>query len=272
MRVFILCILFTALSSASKPSPPKSTTKSFSFVPAGWVVVSGDTLSVQSYYIKKYEVSNAEYREYLNFLEKKGDTSLLKLSSLQNENWLTEPSLSLLSEHYFSNPVFDNYPVVNISYQAAIGYCEYLSSKINNAKLSSAGIKIRVRLPFHAEIIRAGVGDALFQKYPWTQAGLKDSKGKPFANYKESSNNSVVKLKDGTILPEPLKSVKSFNPSQFQVYNLLGNAAEMTNIPGVAVGGSYNDAQDNIQLQHKANYEISSKTVGFRVVFTWVQE
>jgi hypothetical protein len=135
-------------------------------------------------------------------------------------------------------------------------------------------------LPFHAEIVRAGVGDNYGRKYPWQETGLVNEKGEALCNYHSVSNDALVSKKDKVEMPNQAHSVQMYSdllapvtsywPSPLGIFNLSGNAAEMTNIPGIAVGGSWRDV--DVTLQSKSKYEDANCTLGFRVVFTWQAE
>ncbi len=259
---------------AAVPKLPKKITKHYSFVPSGWTILDNDTLSLQAFYMKNLEISNAEYREYLKVLEQNGDTAALRLATPDHENWVRQFKSPAMRDMYFSHKTFDHFPVVNVSYFGAMGYCNFLTEKINTTILRKSGVKIRVRLPFHGEIIRAGVGDDYLRKYPWKENGLSNAKGQLRANFASSVVNESTKTASEAHVNDRdyFASAKSYWPNAFGFYNLSGNAAEMTNVPGVAVGGSFQDTEDKITLQSKYIFEGTDCTVGFRVVFTWRQE
>lgn len=257
------------LVSNGVPKLPKSIKKSYSFIPSGWSVVGKDTMTVQSFYMSNYEISNEQYKLYLDHIEKNGDKTAKEHSRIRNENWTTHHNSSAMAEQYHSHPAYAKFPVVNVTYQGAQGYCVFLSSKLNEL-FHKSGVQVRVRLPFHAEIVRAGVGDNHGRLYPWVFGGVKDEKGNSLSNYKNSDSSLGEDLKAGH--SDVLAAVSSYFASPMGVFNLSGNAAEMTNLPGLAVGGSWRDAAQDVTLQSKVNYQDASCAVGFRVVFTWQAE
>ena len=267
---FLLFVPFSLVFiAASAPKLPKKLKKTFSFVPSGLAVVGADTLSLQAYYMQNFEVSNAEYQVYLDYLEKKGDKKTIEKARVRNENWNQALKSAAFAEKYHQHPAFANYPVVNVTYAAAQGYCTYMTEKLN-ALFAKSGIKVKARLPFHAEIIRAGVGDNHSRKFPWEYTGVRNNKGEFMSNHVAgiASNGSPADGDNADVLAP----VKSYWPSPLGVYNLSGNAAEMTHVPGVAVGGSWKDLADNVTLQSTSKYDDSAPNVGFRVVFTWQAE
>lgn len=268
-RFLLLLPVTFVLFAASAPKLPKKLKKTFSFVPSGLAVVGKDTLSLQAFYMQNFEVSNAEYQTYLDYLEKKGDKKSIEQARVRNENWNQVLKASSFAEIYHTHSAFAKYPVVNVTYAGAQGYCKYMTEKLN-ALFAKSGIKVKARLPFHAEIIRAGVGDNHSRKFPWEYTGVRNNKGEFMSNHVAGivSNGSPTDGDNADVLAP----VKSYWPSPLGVYNLSGNAAEMTHVPGVAVGGSWRDVAENVTLQSMAKYEDSAPTVGFRVVFTWQAE
>lgn len=261
--------LLVALMAAAKPKLPKQLKKNFAFVPAGMAIVGNDTMSLQAFYMMTSEVSNEEYKRYLSYLEAKGDKQVMASARIRNENWEKFLKSPAFSKDYHTHSAFAKYPVVNISYIGAQGYCDFRTAEINKL-LAKSGLKIKVRLPFHAEIVRAGVGDNYSRLYPWEYAGVRNKKGDFMSNHlAENTSNVAPGQADNSDILAP---VKSYFPSPLGFYNLSGNAAEMTNIPGVAVGGSFTNKANEVTLQSKLNYEESACNVGFRVVFTWQAE
>jgi formylglycine-generating enzyme required for sulfatase activity len=258
-----------ALMATIKPKLPKQLKKNFAFVPAGMAIVGNDTIWLQSFYMMTTEVSNEEFKRYLTYLETKGDKQALESARIRNENWDKFLKSPAFSKAYHTHSAFEKYPVVNVSYLGAQGYCDFRTDELNKL-LAKSGLQIKVRLPFHSEIVRAGVGDNYNRLYPWDFDGVRNKKGEFICNHlAETSYKNTSSQVDNTDLLAP---VKSYFPSPLGFYNLSGNAAEMTNIPGVAVGGSFLNKAHEVTLQSKLNYEESACNVGFRVVFTWKVE
>jgi formylglycine-generating enzyme required for sulfatase activity len=275
--VFLLPIA-VVLIAAKTPKPPKlhkSLKKKYSFVPSGFVKVDKDTFFLQAFYMQNHEVSNEEYNLYLQSLQKENATDALEMSRIKNENWENQENAKAYAEHYHVHPAYAKYPVVNVSYQGALGYCDYMTKKLNEL-FRKTGIQLKARLPFDIEITRAGIGDNHGRVYPWEDGGVLNKKGEPLCNHKVNSNKMTVHSKKGGAGPlasvDCLAPVISYLPSAFGLYNLSGNAAEMTNVPGVTVGGSFKDAGSDVKLTSKSAYTDASCHVGFRVVFTWQAE
>lgn len=284
MKYLILLFILICLSLQYKL--PKPFSKNFSFVPSGLVILNNDTLSVQAFYMQNYEVTNKQYNDFLDWLEKKGSEAEKNSAKLQTENWTTESGMNLnqYAEHYHIHEAYQDYPVVNVTYEGAILYCNYLEQKINS-ELRAA--KVKIRLPEHAEFIRAGAVDNLKSTYSWGDTHMRNADGTLRANFIRIPQASLTRDKDGNIISQPVsydhfheenQSVdftapsKSYFPSELGFYNLNGNVAEMIAEEGIAVGGSWMNYGYDIRLQSRSEYEIASAKVGFRPVFTFVEE
>lgn len=277
----ITCSLFV-FTSFAQPKFSKHLSKFYKFIPAGLVVMDKDTVSVQAYYMFNHETTNFQWKEFQMDLEKSGKTAELEISRVRGENWtLNGNSSKPMAEHYHTHPAYRDYPVVNITHEAAQLYCAWLTDKLNTLP-KPLGVKVHVRLPLHAELIRAGVGDELGAWYPWKHEFMQNTKGDFLANFTQILNSQITRGENGEwkILTNTgaahassadyFAPSISYWPSEFDIYNLCGNAAEMINTPGVAVGGSWRDFGYDIRLQSTKKYEGSAIDVGFRVVVTWL--
>ena len=279
MKILITSIALILLSATFKL--PKEIKEEYQFVPSGLVVVDGDTLSVQSFYMLNHEVTNGEYQKFLNWLDANGTDEEKSLAAIRSDNWVTEFNNGGLqySKHYHSHEAYTEYPVVNVKYDAAKLYCYWLEKEING-KLKKGNVK--VRLPSRAEFIRAGAGDDLGANYSWRDFHMRQPSGQFRANFIYVPQSKITKDKEGDFIVKPIdygslsKSVDLTAPSKsywkfsYGFYNLNGNVAEMIDEPGVAVGGSYSNYGYDLRLQSSIQYTEVSCKVGFRPVFTIV--
>lgn len=283
MKVLLATLAVVLLTSTFKL--PKTFKNDFSLVPSGLVKIEEDTLSIQAFYMQNYEVTNKQYNEFLVWLEENGSEADKKNATLQTDNWKTESNMHLdqYAVHYHKHKAYQDFPVVNVTYEGALLYCNYLEHKINS-ELKTGNIK--VRLPGHAEFIRAGAVDQLERVYSWGDIHLRNPDGTFRANFVRIPQASLTRDKDGKIISHPVsfdhlheenKSAdltapsKSYFPSELGFYNLNGNVSEMIAEKGIAVGGSWMDYGYDIRLQSKSTYENASTKVGFRPVFTVVK-
>jgi formylglycine-generating enzyme len=131
-----------------------------------------------------------------------------------NEPWTTR---------YFWHPGFDDYPVVGVSWKQAKAFCSW-RSKIQSDYLSSRGKPglMEYRLPTETEWEYAARGGKKFSMYPWGSYYIRDVEGVFLANFKPLRGNYV---EDGGIAT---MRVGSYDPNDFGLYDMSGNAAEWT--------------------------------------------
>lgn len=277
MKLLFTSIAIILLSTQVKL--PKEIKAEYQFVPSGLAVVNGDTLSVQSFYMLNHEVTNGEYQKFLNWVEANGTEEEKALVAIRSNNWDTEfkSGMNKYVEHYHTNEAYSDYPVVNITYKAASLYCQWLEKEIND-ELKTGSIK--VRLPSHAEFIRAGAGDDLKAYYSWKDFRMRQSSGQFRGNFLYVPQSKITKDEEGNFIVKPIdygdlnNSVDLTAPSKsywkfsYGFYNLNGNVSEMIDEPGIAVGGSWFNFGYDIRLQSRSQFDEASCKVGFRPVFT----
>lgn len=217
-------------------------------------------------YASKYEVSNKLYTNFLNSLRKANKNDQLAIARIDSLKWLNEGSYNKpFVYHYHLHPAYLNYPVVNITYDAAMLFCEWLSDEYNsNPKRKFK--KVLLRLPTEKEWIKAAQGGDTTAIYPWKGTELKNNKGMYLCNYKR-----VVAAKTGVTSSNLnnafniVSSIESYNPNKLGLYNMSGNVAEMLIDKTIVKGGSFNDTEEFMRIDSKNNYDGSAApSVGFR--------
>ncbi len=278
--VLLSMSLFSMTFISKKEKLPKFIKNNYIFVPSGNAVIDKDTVSVNAFYLFRYEMSNANYQEFLNDLSKNGKDALAQNHAVRSENWnnFMDVSSAKFTELYFTHPAFRDYPVVNVTHKAALAYCAWLEEIIAPYFLA-IGKKIKVRLPHRAEIVRAGVMDNQSCLYPWGTKYMQNTKGDYLCNFRAIPNSALSRDENGQIVKKGFvydiheaadltAPVNSYWPSALGFYNLSGNVAEMIMEPGLAVGGSFTDLGYDVRLQSMQRYEDASCNVGFRVALS----
>jgi formylglycine-generating enzyme required for sulfatase activity len=157
--------------------------------------------------------------------------------------------------------------VVNITYDAAQAYCQWLTYKYSAQPNKSFG-QVEFRLPTREEWILAARGGKNDDRpYPWKGEELRDKKNQKLANFRDDGSATDIMLPLGpnekSFIAAP---VNSFLANEIGLYCMSGNVAEMVAEKGVAVGGSYLENANNIRLDSKKEFKDSSADVGFRVL------
>lgn len=289
MKIILLFTLSISLILLESTTSPEKTDKSikkfldktYAFVPSGNSFVQDKEISVQSFYISKTEVTNSEYQAFLTDLKLKGDREKIQICFIDSSKWNT-PNYSLepYATHYHSHIAYADYPVVNISHEAAKVYCQWLNEKYD--KQFGTNGKFKFRLMEKAEYVRAARGDAQ-SSYSWKNNSLRNAQGQIMCNFtqlgsedihrNEESGKYEVTIADRDFsgqFSDILAPSKSYWPNEFGIYNMNGNAAEMISEFGIAMGGSWRDTGYDVRVESERMYDQANPSTGFRVVMTYV--
>ncbi len=253
-------------------------------VPCARMIEKNMARVTDSLFAYKYETSNAEYKSFLNSLTNT-NIELYNKCMVDSSGWqpiykIQEPAFG---EYYHRHPAFADYPVVNITYEAATEYCKWLTGVYNNDPKRKFR-KVIFTLPSEKEWTAASQGGRSNSIYPWGNYYLASKKGFYMCNFKEvgdsyfvrdSLGNPVIINYEGNSSLHSAEfpsdktfytmKVKSFTPNDFGIYNTCGNAAEMIITPGYAMGGSWNSYGGEVNTKSIKQYKCPSPEVGFRV-------
>ncbi len=153
---------------------------------AGSVQQKGNTVNINAFYIDKYEVTNAQYKE---FVDANPDWNKDNISQrFHDGNYLVN-----WTDNSFPNGKADH-PVIYVSWYGASAYAQWVNK----------------RLPTEAEWEKAARGGLEGQRYPWGNT-IDDSK----VNY--SLNVGIT----GSTTP-----VGDYPPNGYELYDMIGNVLE----------------------------------------------
>jgi formylglycine-generating enzyme required for sulfatase activity len=264
MKIGVSILILVFLFSFGLKSKKDPILKSFAFVPSGKVFIGKDSLTVQSFYISKTEVTNGEYKVFLEDLKAKNNLEDYKIALPDTSKWQTNSHFfSAFKDYYFSHPSYKDYPVVNVSHEGAKLYCSWFTEKINSTRKVKYN---QFRLPTRAEFIRACRGDDYLAVYAWNHPYVRDRKENILCNHLHYPDPEIASsFSDNT---DVLAPAKSYWPNKFGIYNLNGNTAEMIDQKGKAVGGSWKHEAKDVQNESVFEYKEAAPNVGFRLVFT----
>ncbi len=222
--------------------------------------------SFESFHVSKFETSNQLYQYFLEDLEVNNPADADKFAP-NDDNWKKEmPYLHL--QEYSSHPAYKDYPVTNISHEAAVAFCDWLTKKYNafpDKKFDS----LKFRLPTRYEWRYAAKGNLSLSPYPWGGPYLRNAQGCYLANfapfderfhkyskekgdYYEYPDNDTTKFytHDGGYFTLP---IDSYHPNNYGLYNMSGNVSEMVSEKGICKGGSWKSMQYYLQIGHADN-------------------
>ena len=122
---------------------------------------------------------------------------------------------------YFSNPAYDDYPVVGVSWEQAQAFCRWRTDYLLKG-LGNNGREIQpYRLPTEIEWEYAARGKD-GNPFPWEAKDVKSDKGCYYANFKPDRGNYT---KDGSLITS---KCGIFSANSNGLYDMAGNVAEWT--------------------------------------------
>lgn len=191
------------------------------------------TTKVKNYYVDKTEILNIHYLEFINHKK-------IHLDSIEIKKFIPDglKTLPLNKENWYK-------PVVMISYEQAIAYCDWRSKVVSN-KLDK---KITYRLPTLAEW-----KDIATQIYSdrHTRKDIKITKRK-LAWYKVTP----------IALESRFREAKNTN----RVFNMFDNVSEMTSEKGIAIGPNNTNLNNwESKLSQIVEYKSKQPYIGFRCI------
>jgi len=219
------------------------------------------------------ETTNASYEQFLLDLLKEKEFDLLETCKATKIDWLS--MLPEVHGHEEERRILENgggdwpeAPVTNISYEAAVAYCEWLTMVYNGHGKRKKHKEVLFRLPTEEEWEYAALGGKE-AAYPWGGYYYKNLKGCYLANF-YSSDEDAKPNKHGYISPGLdggifLVHADAYFPNEYGLYNTSGNAAEMVQGGLVAKGGSWEDLPADCTIQSKKKINGPSPSLGFRV-------
>ena len=174
--------------------------------------------------------------------------SVTDFQNAENENYM---------RLYFSNPAYNDYPVVGVTWEQANAFCAWRTEYLLKGLGAAARFVQRYRLPTEAEWEYAARGKNQ-NEFPWENADVASGKGCFFANFKPDKGNYT---KDGNLITS---KTGIYTANSNGLYDMAGNVAEWTSTIYTEAGvESMNDI--NPQLQYNAAkedpYRLKTKVV-----------
>lgn len=271
-------------------------------------------------YASAYEVTNKQYWFYLDNLRKNGHKELYQKSLVDLDKY-DEYTANLLANYHYSpanmtlanNPKFKdkgflNFPAIDMSYEAAKTYCEWLTYQYNEQE-DKKFKKVLFRLPTQKEWTMAALGYKDFtswnlkentvSSYTSYKKNKKDLKSYnlaeynvlypwwyPNINFRDKIQNQMncylanVKTSDEIVCARGPKGdgftitslVGAYFPNGMGLYDVVGNVSEMIDQKGKSMGGSWDHLPEESTITSINQYENSAPTVGFRLFMEVIEE
>lgn len=150
------------------------------------------SIYLNAFYIDKYEVTNAQYAEFLKAYGKNFDTAGHQLLDINDSDCLIEK----VGNTYKPKMGYENHPVIEVSWYGAAAYAQFYGK----------------RLPTEAEWEKAARGGLVCKRFPWGNDITHDG-----ANYWKTGGRDKW---------ERTFPVGSFPPNDYGLFDMAGNVWE----------------------------------------------
>lgn len=207
-------------------------------------------------YVLNHEITNYEFSLFLK------DSNYL----IDTLNWMNVvPGFTdHFSFSYHSHEKYKDFPVVNISFEAAKSYCDWLTIRAGlNKDLSD--FKVVFDLPTIKE----------WKQYAFEQDTLSSIVDSTAFYWGDKVYSKTGELNANFFIPyeyrisniiDPLYPSKSLIPNEKSLFHLFGNVAEMTSKKGVAVGGSWRHLIYQSGIDSVQKFDSTASWLGFRPI------
>lgn len=156
-------------------------------------------ITVSSVMFDRFEVSNAEYREWMSSLSGDEQARMMPDTTIWDD-----AGFRFSWDSYFRGPRYQTHPVVGLNFEQATAYCAAQDK----------------RLPTEAEWEYAARSGREGGIYPWDGYEARNADGEYMANY---NNGRAGYAADGYAFTAP---VDAYYPNEWGLYNMSGNVAE----------------------------------------------
>ena len=102
------------------------------------------TVTVSSFYMDETEVANRDYREYIYWMKRAYGEEYperVRVAYPDTNAWRDKLAWREgFVDFYFQSPIYDDYPVVGVSWEQAMNYCKWRTDRVNERILVEAGV------------------------------------------------------------------------------------------------------------------------------------
>ncbi len=291
-QIFLLVLTIFVFSCSQQTKVIIDGVENMTYRPPGTVKVEDNI------YVDQFELSNIDYREYLSWLETVyGKSSLKYKDAYPNLSvWKSaNGNLKAFEKDYFTNPVYNNFPLVGVSLEQAIAYTNWRTDRV--AEMILVQEKYIKSPEVLTEATQFTVAKYLSGKY---QGILKKEKRKLLPVYKIPTkaewNNYVyadvaqLLIEDKELKPNQklikkgryLYNLKQNNHTQEKgpvfrygfgeskkgLRHVLGNVSEMT-LSKEAIGGNWQHSLSTLLENDYQQLTGPNYYTGFRNICTW---
>ncbi len=213
-------------------------------------------------FVAKYETSNEEYKKFLINLQRSKKNDLYAVALYDSTGWKKKFQYAFndpMVENYHYHPAYKNYPIVNISYEGAKAYCEWLTLQYNSQRKRKF-TQVLFRLPTEQEWKLAAGSGNVNAKTSFPNDNIQNADKCYLGNIKVAEGKF---FDDGAF---HTASTGSYIANKSGFFNTFGNVAEMTDKKGIAKGGSWYNTFEESTFDKQQTYTTADPGIGFRIV------
>lgn len=261
------------------------------------------TVTIAEFYMFNQEVSNRFYLWFIYDMKLRGDTTMYKKVLPDTLVWRSgSASNEPYVEYYFRHPAYAQYPVVGVTYDQCMLFCEWLTARYN-AYPKRKFKKVLFDLPDSTQWEYAARGGAELLPFPWKGYAMRNEKGDWMANFRPMSQSGIMRkefektnsqgvkymetyyvtrggedymgvagtFSDAADITAP---VHSYWPNAFGLYNMAGNVEEFVKNEGLTKGGSWRDPGFYLQNAVSEKYDPAQSANterGFRFIMKVIE-
>ncbi|HET6227436.1 MAG TPA: SUMF1/EgtB/PvdO family nonheme iron enzyme [Bacteroidia bacterium] len=274
----------------------------YPFIPKGSMMYKDATITSGGFYMQNHEVTNLEYRTFLFDLLIQNRKQEFLIAKPDQSQWINSNNTAVfdhLKDLYFSDKLYDEYPIVNISVEGAKMYCNWLNELLRSRPDRQQ--EYAIQLPTEVGWVYAAKGGLNKGSYPWGTDSIQNRNNAFLANFnvqllKEQFNQPIKYTKmfgntlklsytactsAGLVMNKDTVAtvgVENYNPNWYGLYCMSGNAAEWAlstdGKSAKALGGSWGSDFEHLKITGENEFpgKKSSPFIGFRFIIIPLQE
>ena len=239
----------------------------------------------ENYFIDETEVTNLSWREYMywtkraygaespQFKSTLPDTLVWKncYKQFTTKRYQDHTAIESLVYLYLRHPSFSQFPIVGISFEQAVRFCEWRTNRVN--EVFYVNKHKEVTFPIDSSIV---IPKRVFFRLPteeeWeyaARAGYDSTKqsgaysDKIYYNTLEAS--SIREISESYDRFTPMQGM-SLQPDKYNRYHFTGNVAELISEKGIAKGGSFIHSMKESYYKNRIAYNAPDYWLGFRCI------